>query len=39
MKDSYWYVVQVSDTTMMTIAASLHGQKISNLQQTMSNGQ
>ena len=39
MKDSQWYVVQGSDTTMMTIAASLPGQKISNQQQTMSNGQ
>ena len=26
MKDPHWYVVQVSDTTMLTIAASLPGQ-------------
>ena len=26
MKDSHWYLVQVSDTTMMTKAASLLGQ-------------
>ena len=28
IKDTYWYVVQVSDTTMMPIAASLFGQKL-----------
>ena len=27
MKDPQWYAVQGSDTTMMTIAASLAGQK------------
>ena len=26
MKDPHWYVVQESDTTMMTIAAALPGQ-------------
>ena len=28
MKDPHWYAVQVSDTTMIHIAASLFGQKI-----------
>ena len=27
MKDPHWYAVQVSDTTMMPMAASLPGQK------------
>ena len=27
MKDPHWYAVQVSDTTMMPMAAALPGQK------------
>jgi hypothetical protein len=31
MKDEQWYADEVSDTTMMTIAASLFGQKNKNI--------
>ncbi len=30
-KDPHWYNVQVSDTTMIHIAASLPGQKVKNI--------